>query len=87
MRQSFFKDNQLKTLTNDFLDQAILKRKNKIKSCFKNKKDYGTLTFEMTVLRSGSNRIRLIDSDLKERGAIQCIFFLLEKIKFLVLKD
>ena len=73
---------ELKTLSNDFLDQAVFKRKDKIKSCFENKISYGYITVKMTISRSGSNKIHFLESDLKENGAIQCIMILLEKIKF-----
>ena len=87
LKKNRLKTSSLKTLSNDFLDQAVFRRKSQIESCLKNKKAYGALTFEMTVLNSGSNKIRLIESHLENRGALQCIIVLLEKIRFPSFKD
>ena len=60
----------------------MFRRKSQIESCLKNKKSYGALSLEMTVFNSGSNKIRLIQSHLENRGALQCIVVALERIRF-----
>ena len=68
-------------LPNSLLDQGVFKRKKEIKKCV-NTASKGSLYLEMSVLPSGSNKISLLNSDLSNSGMIECIFSILEKIKF-----
>ena len=53
-----------------------------MQKCLHGAEDQRTLSFEMTVFPSGSNRIRRIRSDFQSQAREKCILSLLEKIRF-----
>lgn len=82
LKEESLKQSKNEILPNELLDQAVFRRKDKIQLCLKEKKIYGQISLKMSVSQSGLSDIQLIESDLNDRGAIQCIIFLLKRIKF-----